>query len=142
MSIYRKIAPDARNEIFTTAIAPQAKGTDPAELPQREAEQAKKRKGEPMNAPLPRTLQWAARLPQSVRPVELLRAYARIANMIASVWDEPEATYAYFDELLHDRRGHRKGFPPDVMAELLALSTYYAGQHPQIARSWGDVTKR
>jgi hypothetical protein len=29
-----------------------------------------------------------------------------------------------------------------VMAELLALRTYYAGVHPQIAPSWADVTKR
>jgi hypothetical protein len=142
MSIYRKFAPDATNDVFATASQRIAKVPDSAALAREEAEQAKRRKGEPTNTPLPRTLQWAARLPDDVRPNELLRTYGRIANMIASVWGEPDATYAYFDDLLHDRRGHRKGFPPDVMAELLALNTYYAGLHPQFGRSWGDVTKR
>jgi hypothetical protein len=142
MSIYRKFAPDTRNDVYATAIAPKVTAPDPVAVAREEAEQAKKRRGEPMNAPLPRTLQWAAHLRADVRPEQLLRLYGRIANNLAALWGQPDAMYAYFDELLHDRRGHRKGFPPDVMAELLALRTYYAGVHPQTAASWADVTKR
>ena len=44
-----------------------------------------------------------------------MRSYGRIANLIASSWDDRDATYRYFDELLQDRRGNRKGFPPTLI---------------------------
>ena len=143
MSIYRKFAPDARNDIYATAVdrQPQAPAVaaDPAA---EEAARSKRRKGTPMDAPLPRTITWVAKLPRDLQPMELTRTYGRIANLIAASWDDPAATYAYFNELLHDERGTRKGFPPDVMGELLALRTYYTGLHPEATASWADLTKR
>jgi hypothetical protein len=89
-------------------------------------------KGAPSNVPLPRTIAWAAKLPCDVRTDELMRSFPRIANLLAADWDEPESTYAYFDQLLVDRRGNRKGFPPGVASELVALRRYYGTVHPQM----------
>ncbi len=145
MSIYRKFAGDPGNEVFaTTANRPEEKkpALTPADIAREEAERKKRSKGEPMNAPLPRTKEWVARLPEELRPNALMRAYARIANILATSWDDPDATSAYFDQLLVDRRGHRQGFPPDVMAELLALRTHSAGLHPISEGLWDHLTKR
>ena len=143
MSIYRKFSPDTQNEVYATAAARRAPApvvaADPAA---EEAARTKRRKGTPMDVPLPRTVAWLARLPKDVRPMELTRTYARITNLIAAAWDDPAATYAYFDELLHDERGSRKGFPPDVMGELLELRTFYTGLHPESTASWDELTKR
>jgi len=141
MSIYRRIGPDSVNAVYATGVKPEAAkpGTPTtSENP----EKAKLRRGEPMNSPLPRTFTWVAKLPSDLRPVELLRSYPRIANLIASLWDDPTGMNTYFYELLNDRRGNRKGFPPPVMTELLALRKLYAGLHPEPTISWGDVPRR
>lgn len=79
----------------------------------------------PVNAPLPGTLQWAASLPPNVRPSALLRQYARIANLIAANWRKPGAFDDYMESLLTNKRGKRRGFPPDIMMELLALQRWH-----------------
>ena len=86
----------------------------------------KRSKAEPTNAPLPRTLAWAARLPREVQPQELLHSFGRVANLLAANWDNAEVTVAYLHELLVDTRGCRSGFPPKVASELLSLQRYYA----------------
>ena len=46
------------------------------------------------------------------------------------------------DCLFGDNRGNRKGFPPEILRELLALREYHAaldGEHPS---SWADLGKR
>jgi hypothetical protein len=141
MSIYRKLRPGALNDVYGTGVGPEVEKPE-ATTTSEDSEQAKRRRGEPMNAPLPRTFPWIAKLPRDVQPVELLRAYPRIANVIASIWGEPAAMTGYLDELLHDRRGNRKGFPPAVMAELLALRTHYRGLHPEPSISRGDIDRR
>jgi len=95
-----------------------------------------------MDEPLPRTFTWAAKLPRDVQPIALMRSFPRIANLIASVWNEPDAMHDYFTDLLVDRRGNREGFPPPVHAELIALRAYYTGLHPKELATWGDLTKR
>jgi hypothetical protein len=142
MSIYRKFARESLNDVQVTAVPRQVQEPAATDDAKEEAEQSKRRKGAPMNAPLPRTFTWVAKLPQEVQPIELMRSYARIANLIASSWDDRSATHQYFDELLQDRRGSRKGFPPEVMTELLALRTHYATLHPAPMASWEDLTKR
>ncbi len=110
-----------------------------------EGERSKRSKGEPSNAVLSRTAAWAAGLPPEIQPHELLRLFARVANQLAADWTEPDATRAYFRELLTSRRATRAGFPEQVESELLALSRYYSTLHPESperARAWQDVRKR
>jgi hypothetical protein len=117
---------------------PQAQSLEPV---QTDAEQQKRyehlRKGMPANTLLVRTREWAARLPEKVRPTALLRDYARIANLIALAWDDSIAFNSYMDSLLTDRRGNRRGFQPDVRKELSVL----AELRYQIMRSGNDDSR-
>lgn len=142
MSIYRKFARDEPNEVHVNTVSRKVETRSVADEAKEAAEKLKRRKGAPMDAPLPRTFTWIAKLPHDVQPIELLRSYPRIANLIASAWEDREATHQYFDELLQDRRGSRKGFPPEVMVELLALRSHYAGLNPRPMTAWEDLTKR
>ena len=78
-----------------------------------------------VNTPLPATLQWAASLPPNVHPTALLRQYARIANVVAANWRNPSAFNDYMESLLTDKRGKRRGFPPSILMELLALQRWH-----------------
>jgi hypothetical protein len=145
MSFYRKFAGDTINEVSTTVTPRRVEKSEAekrADAAHEEAQQQRRSRGEPNNAPLPRTLTWAASLPADVRPHELLRRYGRIANLIAASWKDADATYPYLDGLLVDRRGNRKGFPPEVMSELLALRTHYSSLHPPSTGVWIDYNKR
>ncbi len=142
MSIYRKIAPIARSDVHADTAAAPGKAPTASGATSDDAEKSKRRKGAPMDSPLPRTKAWMETLPTAVQPIALMRSYARIANLVASDWSQPDVMYETFDALLHDRRGHRKGFPSAVMAELLALRTHYLGLHPQRSVSWENLTKR
>jgi len=86
------------------------------------------RKSSPPTEPLRRTTSWFASLPPEVQPFVLLRRYARVANLIAATWHEPELFRTYMESLLIDRRGGRRGFPPNVRSELLALQKHYQGR--------------
>jgi hypothetical protein len=98
-----------------------------AVIARNEAGKRMRSKAEPINVALPRTLEWAFKLPREVQPQELIRTFGRVANLLASNWDDAEATVACLHQLLVDtRRGCRRGFPPNVVNELLALQTYYA----------------
>jgi hypothetical protein len=145
MSIYRKTHVRTPDEIVKSIMAP-AKGNPalPARPdPQREeAEKRKRGKGQMGNEPLPLTLAWASALPADVRPDNLMRSFGRIANVLARDWDQREATYAYFDRLLVDQRGNRKGFSPEVTIELVVLREYYEELHLQSSDAWQSVTKK
>lgn len=64
---------------------------------------------------------WAKTLPAALRPVQLCRRYPRVANRLALCWPDLGLTMRLFDDLFVDRRGGRRGFPPDVKAELMML---------------------
>jgi hypothetical protein len=83
------------------------------------------RKAQPASEPLPGTFKWMARLPRNVRPVRLLREYPRVTNTLAASWNDPDAFRACLCDLLIDKRGHRRGFPEEVLCELLALRSYF-----------------
>jgi len=70
-----------------------------------------------------------------------MRRYARIANLIAAAWGEAKAFHAYMESLLADKRGNRRGFPPDVQRDLLTLRHYY-DTHRENSTPWAYVTKR
>lgn len=97
-----------------------------ADAARNEAEKSKRSKAEPTNVALPRTLEWAFNLPRDVQPQELLRSFGRVANLLAANWADADATVACFSQLLVDTRGCRRGFPQEVVKELLTLQTYYA----------------
>ena len=84
-----------------------------------------RRKAEPANVLLPVARAWLASLPDPVRPVELARHYPRLANRFATAWNDKSSVALVFDDLLGDRRGTRRGFPPAVEANLLALWRYW-----------------
>lgn len=132
MSIYRK----PNNELFrdptAEALTPwehRAAGDTASTTGEggarEEAERQKRTKAEPLNTLLPRTRAWAGELPREVVPHELLRLYPRIANTLAGDWHEPDATRAYFGELLHSHRASRQGFSELINAELVRLRRYY-----------------
>jgi hypothetical protein len=73
------------------------------------------------------TIDWLLNLPLSLRPRELCDRYPRAANALAAAWRGSERG-AVLDDLLCDRRGRRRGFPPEVRSELEALR--YAAANP------------
>jgi len=68
-----------------------------------------------------RTLDWIVALPEAARPKRLADGYPRIANALAECWDDAARANAYIDDLLTDRRGGRRGLPPEVKEELQPL---------------------
>jgi hypothetical protein len=129
MSIYRKFDHEPLSDVHAKPVR-HAADNPPATAAQRQ--------GEAASEPFATTLQWAATLPSDVRPMHLLRQFPRIANFLAAAWDDPAALRPYLDELFVDRRGNRKGFPPDIMGELFALRAYYEALHPATGRRWDD----
>lgn len=77
------------------------------------------------------TIDWLLKLPPALRPRELCDRFPRAANVLAAAWSDAEQRVEALDELLTDRRGNRRGFPPEVRSELQALR--YAVEHPQAA---------
>jgi hypothetical protein len=72
-----------------------------------------------------RTMRWMDRLPAELKPVATTLAYTRVVNRIADLWSHCEYTRLHFQSLLIDRRKGRRGFPPEVRQELVALQKYY-----------------
>jgi hypothetical protein len=68
---------------------------------------------------------WLDALPLSVRPVALAEKYPRIANRFALLWKQPRQCDVYFESLLVDERGGRKGFSQSVALELVTLKIHY-----------------
>lgn len=68
-----------------------------------------------------RAIDWLLALPPSLRPETLSHQFPRIVNALTEVWDEPGECQAALDKLLRDGRKGRKGFPPKVQHELVAL---------------------
>jgi hypothetical protein len=85
------------------------------------------------------TQTWLASLPQDVRPLELPRQFPRIANRLGRLWKQVARCEEHLDDLLVNRRGTRKGFPPIITQELEALREYYALLHPDGRSAWGHV---
>jgi hypothetical protein len=134
MSIYRKFDREPSSDVHARPVKRETAPGEAAPTPQR--------RRAPTDEALPQTLTWAAKLPRDVRPIELLRAFPRIANLLAANWTEPTLLRPYIDELFVDRRGNRKGFPPQVMEELFALRGYYEEMHPSTGKRWDLANKR
>ncbi len=94
------------------------------------------RRASQLNLLLPIASRWVDVLPVEIQPRTLLKQFPRIANIVARSWDDRDSVERYLSDLLIDRRGGRRGFPPDVQLELLTLREYVAG-FSGVARSPG-----
>jgi hypothetical protein len=133
MSIYRKIRrapPDDLNyfERQRPAANDATRGDDSDWLP--------RRKARPYERLLATTAAWCSLLPPALQPNELCSRFPRIANGLATGWGDRDATMRYFDELLSDMRGGRKGFPTDVLEELHSLKAFYEALHWPQQEGW------
>ena len=131
-SIYRPKHSVTIPEAETCAPAP---GAGRAQGRQRrgavdDSEWAGRRKAQPAQVILAPTRHWMNSLPPDYRPQSLAIRFPRIANLIAASWDNPKECSAYIYSLLHDERGGREGFPPEVQKDIADLRFYFAMLHP------------
>ncbi len=76
---------------------------------------------------------------ESARPKELAAAFPRIVNHMAKLWKTPREMDRYFEELLADTRGNRKGFSLKILMELSTLKDFYkAKAYPTAQRDVWD----
>ncbi len=126
-SIYRLHRLGLRNENDVRSLAHPS--TSASNLPpDRLRDWTLHRKAQAANVVLPTTRRWANELPRGLEPQALLRQYPRIANRIANAWKDGVDARLIFDDLLVERRPARKGFPPDVLHDLLRLRAHCLGQ--------------
>lgn len=92
------------------------------------------RRARPLDDLLPITRRWADSLPESARPYQLMKTYPRIANRLANGWHDRPGSRETLDDLLLDRRGARRGFPPFVLAEILSLRELLERGHRLLSR--------
>jgi tankyrase len=76
-------------------------------------------------------------------PHTLEDKYLRVFNNVMSTWGTPECD-TVFEELFFDKRGGRRGFPPDVMHDILFLARLHDKfKHVKLGRRdedvWGNV---
>jgi hypothetical protein len=76
--------------------------------------------------------QWLRRLPSRRRPLRLCLAHPRVVNRIAWCWNDPVLSAQVLDDLLHDRRGGRRGFAPVITRELQRLRQFNDQQRVEL----------
>ena len=74
----------------------------------------------------PAATAWLEHLPADVRPLDLPRAYPRIVNDLAEVWNNTNLCLKLLAELVVDERGGRRGFPSRIALEIVALREHRA----------------
>jgi hypothetical protein len=82
------------------------------------------RKAMPADYLLPASQRWMEHLPHDVCPRALATRFPRIANLVAMQWNDRGACPAYFEELLHHRRGCRHVFSSYVQRDIYILRSY------------------
>ena len=122
-SIYRQHA----GLVYAVADPIERGGRDESVDSQVSIDFTRQRRAQPVAFLLPSTQKWLEALPRRVQPHVLCDYYPRIANSLAAMWGDAEGLRSYFDGLFIDRRGGRKGFPPDVLNDLRVLRYYLAG---------------
>lgn len=132
MSVYKTLDEGIASEIRVDDVSPRRRALNAAAIGIVTARNDPfyARKALPSNLPLSTTFKWVAGLPREMRPLALLQQFPRIANQLANAWIDPVAFRDDMFDLLIDRRGARKGFPPEVESELLALRAHFDEAHP------------
>lgn len=69
---------------------------------------------------------WLRKIPSAIHPKHLCRHYPRIANRLAQSWGDKAKVELIFEDLLHDRRGQRKGFSERVRVEIERLERFHS----------------
>ena len=87
------------------------------------------------------TTAWMAELPAAVRPTQLALRYARLANRLCELWNDPVPCERLLDELMMDQRGGRQGFPLKVANELATLRDHYFKLHHKGKSAWEHVER-
>ena len=64
---------------------------------------------------------WVQTLPAEAQPQHLCEHFPRIANRLALCWADPGLAMRLLDEFFLDKRGTRRGFPPQALNELKVL---------------------
>jgi|SRR5215510_5465201 len=83
------------------------------------------------------------RLDGKISVSETADQFPRILNRIAALWNKPVEADRYFDDLLHDRRGGRQGFPLRVLSEINALRDFYVTRaYPKRVDPWEQMLYR
>lgn len=77
---------------------------------------------------------WLRTIPNGLHPKQLCRHYPRIANRIAVNWEHLPVIDRLLTELMVDRRGGRKGFPPRIRQELERLYSLHAKRMTPLLR--------
>jgi hypothetical protein len=130
---FEKVSLDDARKVLDDSVKPTVYVT------RADNDQQKRRTPQPAEGMRTATIQWILKLPTDLQPRHLQIKYPRIANRLASLWPEPERCEPYFDELLTDKRGGRKGFPPAVAQEIASLRDYYFRQHHKGLVAWDHV---
>ena len=74
---------------------------------------------------------WLNALPKGVRRVHLQNQFPRIANDICRLWPDVASLDSYFAEKELSPRPDRRGFPPLIKEELLAMHVYSLRNRPR-----------
>jgi hypothetical protein len=69
---------------------------------------------------------WLRKIPSAIHPKHLCRYYPRIANRLAQSWGDKAKVELIFEDLMHDRRGQRKGFSERVRVEIERLERFHS----------------
>jgi hypothetical protein len=63
---------------------------------------------------------------QDIAPLDnLADAFPHVVNKLAELWKRPYHADRYFDDLLHDTRGSRAGFPLSALSEISNVYDHY-----------------
>lgn len=68
---------------------------------------------------------WLTEIPPHILPRRTAEQFRHVVNEIVRLWKSPRQLDRYFDSLLIDHRGGRRGFPMTVALELANLRQYY-----------------
>lgn len=145
MSIYRAVDRYPRSDVYAPAAEERLLALAPmsgaSQISMEHDQYQHLRKATPANKAFPRTLMWVATLPSDIQPRALLRRHPRIANLIATLWADRQWFRTYAESLLADTRGNRRGFPPDVLNDLLTLQRYHDATEKN-SPTWRAIGKR
>lgn len=117
---------------FGSTITGRLLGSTGAESPFRRALapkdwSARREAPRPIDSALsPLAQRWLAQIPANAQPTGLCERYPRIANRIALCWPDRVLTAQVFATLFSHNRDGRRGFPKEIVDELVALKRHSA----------------